>query len=1010
LPKQKRPRRNSTYFEQNRKVRAMTSAQREALSTADCEVRLDDLTRQLYATDASIYEIKPLGAAFPRSAAQASSVIKAAADTNISITPRGAGTSLVGNAIGEGLIVDFSRHNRKIDNLNIDNCTVRAGAGVVLDQLNAFLKPHGFCFGPDVATSSRATIGGMIANNSSGARVPVYGTTADHVISTEIVLGDGRIVNVGSKFESLGTERREIENLVRAQTNEMAERWPPGLLKRWPGYGIERFSRASANLNEILAGSEGTLAAIFSADLKISPLPREKGIGLIFFASINDAMQATVELIDLKPAAIEHIDRPLLDQTKGQLHFQATRDLLELDTKQCEALLIVEFYDDVAERLSILQSRKLGLRSKVLTDANEMDLVWSVRKAGLSLLTGCVGSAKPVAFIEDAAVRPAQLPDYVRGLQSIMKPLGLEASYYGHAASGLLHVRPVLDLHTAADLKKFRAVADQTSALVRQFKGSLSAEHGVGIARTEYMREQLGDELLGVMREIKRVFDPKNIFNPGKIFDAGTHKIDNYLRRNFTQPVELPFEPRLAFAFKDRSFIGNLEQCNGCGGCRKDAPIMCPTFIATGDEVMSTRGRANIIRAALQMRTRDYPHGLAAASAPLPEGEEEMRRDACDSTLSRWERRTRSASEGDPLNSAELDAALSNCLSCKGCTPECPSNVNLALLKAEMLYARWRRDGLPLRERLFSNVDLLGRFGCTVPSLTNAIFKVPFVRRSMETKLGISAKRSLPKYACERFDTWFVRNCRASVPDAAPSRRDGLQKRGKVILWDDTFVRYHEPQIGIAAVKVLEALGFEVELLKNRKCCGRPAFSQGNLHAAAKLGQHNLDLLQNSNAPILFLEPSCWSMFVEDYRELKIDNAEKIAARCFLFEKFVDDLLASEPNALRFQNRSENVAIHAHCHAKSILNPAFMARLAERLPGRKAKLLDTGCCGMAGAFGALAEKYELSVQVAADLLGKIENENPDVVVASGTSCRHQIVDLSQVHPKHMAELLADALV
>ena len=389
----------------------------------------------------------------------------------------------------------------------------------------------------------------------------------------------------------------------------MAERWPPGLIKRWPGYGIERFLRVPNDLTNILAGSEGTLAAIFSAELKISPLPREKGLGLIFFASVAEAMQATVELLDLKPAAIEHIDRPLLDQTKGQLQFQAARDLLELESKPCESILIVEFYEDVAERLSILQSKKIGLRTKILTDPAQMNMVWSVRKSGLSLLTGCIGPAKPVAFIEDAAVRPAQLPDYVRGLQSIMKPLGLTASYYGHAASGLLHVRPVLDMHSAADLKKFRQVADETSALVRQFKGSLSAEHGVGIARTEYMRDQLGNQLLEVMREIKRAFDPKNVFNPGKIFADGSepdghqHKIDNHLRENFTRPLELPFQPVLAFAFKDRSFTGNLEQCNGCGGCLKQSGIMCPTFIATHDEVMSTRGRANIIRAALELRT-----------------------------------------------------------------------------------------------------------------------------------------------------------------------------------------------------------------------------------------------------------------------------------------------------------------------------------------------------------------------------------------------------------------------
>jgi FAD/FMN-containing dehydrogenase/Fe-S oxidoreductase len=964
----------------------MTSAQERKIRQTGCDVRFDNLTRQLYATDASIYQIEPIGAAFPKDAQQASAVICAAAESDVSVTPRGAGTSLVGNAIGEGLVVEFSRYNRQITDLDLEKRSVRVGAGVVLDQLNDFLRLHGFCFGPDVATSSRATLGGMIANNSSGARCPIYGTTADHVISLEVVMADGRIEKIGRMHESLCAERAEIENLIRARSAEMVERWPPGLIKRWPGYGIERFLRAPNDLTNILAGSEGTLAAIFSAELKISPLPNQKGLGLIFFSSVDEAMQATVELLDLKPAAIEHIDRPLFDQTKGQLHFQAARDLLELDTQPCESILIVEFYDDVAERLSILQSREIGLRTKILTEPAQMNLVWSVRKSGLSLLTGCIGPAKPVAFIEDAAVRPAQLPEYVRGLRSIMQPLGLEASYYGHAASGLLHVRPVLDLHNANDLKKFRQVADQTSALVRQFKGSLSAEHGVGIARTEYMQEQLGDELLGIMREIKRMFDPRNIFNPGKIFADGSepdghrHRIDNYLRENFTRPLGLPFEPVLAFAFKDRSFIGNLEQCNGCGGCLKRTGIMCPTFMATHEEVMSTRGRANIICAALELRVNGR----------------------------------------DPLRSAELDAALSNCLSCKGCTPECPSNVNLALLKAELMHARYQRDGLPLRERLFSNVDLLGKIGCVMPSLTNRILNYRPVRVGMEKAIGISARRSLPHYTNERFDHWFAKHCRASVSDAIAFHRNALQKRGRVILWDDTFVRYHEPQIGIAAVKVLEALGFEVSLVENRRCCGRPAFSQGNLDAVLKVGKHNVDLLSSlhnaspartSSTPILFLEPSCWSMFVEDYRELRIESAEKIANRCFLFEKFVNDLLEQEPDTLRFKHSETTLAIHTHCHAKSIMNAAFMRRLAERLPGRKATVLDTACCGMAGAFGALAEKYDLSVQVAQDLIDKLENQGRETqIIASGTSCRHQITDLTNVRPKHMAELLAEALV
>ena len=942
----------------------MTSLQKSTLAAADCEIAFDDLTRKLYATDASLYQLEPAAVAFPRSARQASSIIMAAADAGVPVTPRGAGTSLSGGAIGDGLIVEFSRYNRQITDLNLEARTVRTGAGVVLDQLNAFLKPHGFCFGPDVATSSRATIGGMIANDSSGARVPVYGTTADHVVSQELVMADGSVHQIGPAHETLRAQRNVIANLIAAHAGEIAEWMPPGLQKRWSGYALARWLRDPGNLNNMLCGSEGTLAAIFSAELKIVPLPREKGLGLVFFASVAEAMQATVELLELKPSAIEHIDRPLFDQTKGQLLFEPTRQLLELDTKPCESILIVEFYDDVAERLALLSAKRLGLRTTICTKPAEMNLVWSMRKAGLSLLTGRKGAAKPVAFIEDAAVRPAQLPAYVAGLDSIMRPLGLEVCYYGHAATGLLHVRPVLDLHTAGDLRKYRQVADQVSALVRQFKGSLAAEHGVGMARTEYMAEQVGAELLGVMRQIKQLFDPKNLFNPGKIFSDGRFKIDNHLRVESEARLRLPFEPALAFAFKDESFLGNLEQCNGCGGCRKDAPTMCPTFLATGEEYMSTRGRANAIRAALELRFHD-----------------------------------------DPLRSAELDAALSNCLSCKACTVECPSNVNLALLKAELNHARHQRDGLPLRERILSNVDLLGRLGCMMPALANASLDSPMIRRLMRNAFGLTDKRPLPHYTRQRFDRWFrQRN------GSAPSRP---ANRGEIILWDDTFVRYHEPHIGIAAVKVLEALGFNVSLVKGRKCCGRPAFSQGNLEAAAEMGRHNLEILRGSNidTPILFLEPSCYSMFVEDYRELKLPDTEAIARRCHLFEQFVEDLLEREPNALQFNDRPGHVAIHAHCHAKSLVKTGFMAKLAARLPGRTATLLDTGCCGMAGAFGALESKYDLSLKVAAPLVQQVSAQPPgSVIVASGTSCRHQLEHLTPVHPKHMAELLADAII
>src|SRR5262245_1125143 len=432
----------------------MTSAQQLAtLTGTKCEVACDNLTRQLYATDASIYRIEPIAVAFPRGARQASAVIQAAAQVGVPVIPRGAGTGLVGGAIGEGLVIDFSRHNRKIKDLDLERRTVLVGPGVILDHLNQFLRPHGLCFGPDVATSSRATIGGMIANNSSGSHTPKYGTTADHLLELEVVLADGKITAVGPKHDTLRKQRELVADLVYFHALEIAERLPPGLLKRWPGYGLDRCAHEPANLNHVLCGSEGTLSAITSALIKLVPLPERKGLGLIFFASVGEAMQATVELLDLKPAAIEHLDRVLLDQTKGQLEFQAARNLLELEHKPCQSILAVEFFEDAPARLASLAARRLGLRTSVLKPAAETSLVWSLRKAGLSLLTGCKGDAKPTTGIEDTAVRPQDLPAYVSGLQSLMAPLGLQASYYGHAAAGLLHVRPVLDLHSPDDLQ-----------------------------------------------------------------------------------------------------------------------------------------------------------------------------------------------------------------------------------------------------------------------------------------------------------------------------------------------------------------------------------------------------------------------------------------------------------------------------------------------------------------------------------------------------------------------------
>jgi len=939
----------------------MASAQQiSALAAVNCEVAFDNLTRQLYATDASIYQIEPLAVAFPRSTKQACAIIQAASQASIPIIPRGAGTGLAGGALGEGLVIDFSRYNKQIADIDLQSRTVRVGAGVVLDQLNHFLHPYGFCFGPDVATSSRATIGGMIANNSSGAHALVYGTTADHVTGLDVVLAGGKFAKLSADRDSLPQQRDLVEDLVHLNSLLIEEKFPAGLAKRWPGYALDRCLREPGNLIGLLCGSEGTLAAIMGAELKIVPLPKERGLGLLFFKSISEAMQATVELLDLKPAAIEHLDRILLDQTIGNPTFQAARDLMELDRFPCEAVLAVEFFEGAHDRLLDLSRRRIGYRKKILQTQSGADLVWALRKAGLSLLTSRKGRAKPVTGIEDAAVRPDQLPAYVEALQSLMQRMGLEASFYGHAAAGLLHVRPVLDLHSREDVKKFRHIAAEVSALVQQFRGSLAAEHGVGIARTEFMHDQLGADLLDLMTQIKTSFDPHNLFNPGKIIPDGRFEIDADLRVRTEQA--LPFEPVLAFSGRDESFLGNLEQCNGCGVCLKQTPTMCPTYIATGEEIMSPRGRANTVRAVLEQR------GLENV---------------------------------DPLKSDELEAALSNCLSCRACTNECPSNVNMSLLKAELQHARIKRRGLTWAERMFSSVDRIGRIGCMLPPLTNQLLDSSIVRFFASRFLGITSRRKLPHFAWQRFDKWFAK------------RPHAVGSRGRVVLWDDTFVRYYEPKIGASAVAVLEAAGFQVELARGRKCCGRPAFSQGNLDEAARLGRHNLALLTQDvdAAPIIFLEPSCYSMFMEDYRELGLPNADEISRRCFLFQEFVESLLEREPAALKFNSRTEKIIVHVHCHAKALSHGENLHRLAGRLPERTVEFLDTGCCGMAGSFGMLESKYDLSVKVAEPLI-QIVRHQPfgTTFVTSGASCRNQVSHLTPVKARHVAEVLADALL
>lgn len=945
----------------------------DTLSRASgCEVRGDDLTRTLYATDASIYQVLPKGVAFPRTAAETAALVRAAGEAGVSLIARGAGSGLAGGAVGEGIVVDFSRHMHRIMAFDRDRGTVRVEPGVVLDTLNAYLKPRGLQFGPDVATSSRATLGGMIGNNSSGARAPVYGATSEHVVSLEVVDSWGQLTDTAGPVDPdtpLAGALNRAEATITAVADRVRTRFHGRIVKRWPGYGFDRILREQARQGRLdpamlITGSEGTLGLVTAATLNVVPLPREKGLVVLFFPSVREALEASVRLLPLRPAAIEHIDNILFDQTRGQAAFAAARAFLELDDRPCASILMVEFEQDAADSVrETLRAVPEG-RGKICGPA-EAARVWALRKAGLSLLTGCPGPAKPTAGIEDVCVPPERLAEYAEALRDILDREGLRASFYGHAGSGLLHIRPVVDLHRAEDIRKFRRVAQACFDLSRAFDGSPAAEHGVGIARTEFLAGWLEPELWAAMAEVKAALDPRGLLNPGKIIDTGRYRFDQDLRQGAGYSLPVPFEPVLGYVRKDRSFTGNLEQCNGCGGCRKSEPTMCPTFRATGDELLSTRGRANIIRAVLEARLGD---------------------------------------PAAPLLSDELEQALENCLACRACATECPSNVHMSLLKAELLHAQHRKHGIPPAARVLSRVDWLGWLGTRMPGVANRMLSWPPVRRLMKHTLGLTDRRPLPPFALEPFPRWWRQHRKNA------GSRERSAARGPVILWVDCFARYYEPEIARAAVVLLETAGYDVVVPRGTVCCGRPAFSMGRLDLARDLGARNIEVLAGVPGDIVVLEPSCGSMFLEDYAELNLPGAEALARRTWPLELFLDRLLEQEPNALPWNRQPHRCALHVHCHAKAMVPPERFRQAAARVPGVEAVLLDTGCCGMAGAFGSLETKYTLSVQVAQPLIDQVNALTADTdLVVSGTSCRHQLTHLTDRQPRHFASWLAGRL-
>jgi FAD/FMN-containing dehydrogenase/Fe-S oxidoreductase len=955
-------------------------------SRTKAELRFDRAARGLYATDASLYEIPPLGIVLPRTADDVAVALALAAEEKLPVLPRGGATSLSGQTVGEAIVVDFSKFMNRIGVVDRDRNQVFVEPGVVLDQLGAHLKPLGLMFGPDVSTSDRATLGGMIGNNSAGARSLRYGKTVDHVLRLDTVLDDGtpahfapldeaELARTCSGADRIAQLHRTVRDTV-ARHRTAIETHFPHILRRVSGYNLDEFVpglpvRAVGwpdepfrfNMSRLIVGSEGTLAMVTGAWLKVVPTPRAQALVVLSYDSIPAALDSLGAILETRPIAVEMLDRMILDLAAQQPDL-ATR--LTFATGRPEAVLAAQYHGDsgeeLAERADQLRARLehapgvLGIR--VSSQDAAKDDFWKVRKAGLSLLMGMIGDAKPVAFVEDTAVSPERLPEFYERFGAIVRKHDARFACYGHADVGCLHLRPILNMKKAEDVAAMQAIAREVSDLVLEFRGAMSGEHGDGLARSRWNRKLFGEEVYHAFQTIKQAFDPGGRMNPGKVVaepDLGDH-----LRIGPAYHAPDPPHTQLDWS-RQGGFARAVELCSGVGACRKPTGgTMCPSYMITRDEDHSTRGRANLLRLAISGR---LPEGLA----------------------------------GD-----ELHAALDLCLGCKACKAECPSNVDMAKLKAEALHQRHRSHGTPLGALLLGHVHWLARAGSALAPVSNWIGHFDLGRWLLESLTGIDRRRKLPTFRHDHLKRWLRK--RGGSHPRSPAA-------GKVVLLDDCFTTYHGPEVGIAAIELLEAAGYEVQLA-GITCCGRAAFSKGLLDLAGSLARDTLERLEpfvKSGLPILGCEPSCLTMLTDEYRDMRLGSrADQTARRADLVDAF---LARSERfAALRFQAIDQPVILHGHCQQKATLGMAGTRSLLSRIPGIQLDELDSGCCGMAGSFGYERSHHDLSVALAERVLLPAIRENPDArVVAPGFSCRSQIEGLSRGRPVHPVQLLAECL-
>jgi len=954
-------------------------------NTLKGELFFDDLHKTIYATDASVYRKIPLAVAYPKNNNDLKILIDFATKNNITLIPRTAGTSLAGQCVGDGIVVDVSKHFTNVLAFDEAHKTITVEPGVIRDELNLFLKPYGLFFGPNTSTSNRCMIGGMVGNNSSGSTSIQYGVTRDKVLEIEAILSDGSEVvfaEISSDEFIKKTKESALEGSIyktlfqelsdKKNQDEIKKEFPKASIhRRNTGYAVDELlssdlfggKNSTINVAKLLAGSEGTLAFSTAITLQLDIVQPPVNIMITpHFKSINESLKATVIAMKHNLYACELMDKVILDCTKNNREQAKNRFFLQGDPK---AVLMLEVAANTLEEAEILadhliddlKKHSFGYHHPKIYGA-DIPKIFTLRKAGLGLLGNIVGDKKAVACIEDTAVALEDLPNYIDEFTKMMDNYQQEAVYYAHAGAGELHLRPILNLKKSEDVALFRKITTETAQLVKKYKGSFSGEHGDGIVRAEFIPMMIGEQNYQLLRRVKKAFDPNNVFNKGKITDA--FPMDQSLRYEVDR--EEPVIKTIQDFTASEGILKLAEKCNGSGDCRKPVSAggtMCPSYRASKNEKDTTRARANTLREFLTNSTQE-----------------------------------------NKFNHKELKEVFDLCLSCKACASECPSNVDVAALKAEFLYQYQETNGYSFRSKLFANNVKYNKLGSIAPTLTNLVLNTTIAKKIM----GVATQRPIPKLTNQTFRKWFA-------------KQPASKNTQKVYLFADEFTNYYDTEIGKDAIYVLEKLGYHPQIV-NHEESGRSFISKGFLKEAKEIANKNVAIFKDlitEKTPLIGIEPSAILTFRDEYIRLADDktSAEKIAKNTFTFEEFLqkEHALGNIDTKL-FTQRSASVKIHGHCHQKALSGTVASFEILNIPENYKVTVLNTGCCGMAGSFGYEKEHYQLSMQVGEDtLFPKVRNASKDtIIVAAGTSCRHQIFDGTKRVAKHPITVLKEALL